>query len=86
MLMNQINQLKKTNRELVSRVKNYKGNDLAEMAIQNNKSDILNEYEHTGDDFLGADFSKLESLAYRLIESVQKYTTEKNNEREWAWV
>ena len=40
--MNQMNQLKKTNRELVSRIKNYKGTDLVELSIQKNKADILN--------------------------------------------
>ena len=41
-LMNKINQLKKINRELVARIKNYKGTDLVELSIQKNKADIMN--------------------------------------------
>ena len=45
-MMNQMNQLKKINRELVGRIKNYKGTDLVELSIQKNKTDILNEFDH----------------------------------------
>lgn len=42
MLTNQLNTLKYTNRQLVARIKTYKGSDLAEIAVHHNKSDILN--------------------------------------------
>lgn len=41
LLMNQMNQLKKVNRELVSRIKNYKGTDLVQISLNKNKADIL---------------------------------------------
>lgn len=41
LLQNQINNLKKINRELVMRIKNYKSTDLVEVSIMNNKTDIL---------------------------------------------
>ena len=46
LMMNQINHLKKTNRELVARIKNYKGTDLVELSIQKNRADIINEFEN----------------------------------------
>ena len=46
LMTNKINHLKKINRELVARIKNYKGTDLVELSIQKNKADIMNEFEH----------------------------------------
>lgn len=47
MLQNQINNLKKINRELVTRIKNYKGTDLVQVSLQANKCDVLfREYNH----------------------------------------
>ena len=43
-----MNNLKKTNRELVARIKNYKGSDLVEISIQHNRGDILNEFDNPG--------------------------------------
>ena len=68
LMMNQINQLKKVNRELVSRIKNYKGTDLVEISINKNKADILKEYDHPPNEEKDEDFSRIESLSFRLCE------------------
>lgn len=49
MMYNQIATLKRINRELVTRIKNYKGTDLVEVSISQNKADVLyKEYDHSG--------------------------------------
>ena len=57
--MNQLNNLKKTNRELVGRIKNYRGSDLVEISVQHNKSDILNEFDNGGSEIEMPDLSKV---------------------------
>ena len=43
LLGNQIRELKRMNRELVLRLKNYKGSDLADIATQLNRQEITKD-------------------------------------------
>lgn len=80
MLQNQMNNLKKINRELVTRIKNYRGTDLVEVSINANKYDVLfKEYDHSikindegeiddANNEKKIDTGKIESIAYRIIQ------------------
>lgn len=74
-LQSQIRNLRDYNRELVLRLKAYKGSELAEMAVQFNKVSILNDYvkEQTQDAESGR--LELESLAYQLLKDLDQYST-----------
>lgn len=85
MLFNQMANLKRINRELVTRIKNYKGTDLVEIAVSSNRSDILfKDYSNPeGEDSIPAvDTSKLESLAFNLLQLLESYLIARNSTKE----
>lgn len=90
-MYNQMATLKRINRELVTRIKNYKGTDLVQVSMSQNKADVLfKEYDHTevvtdqgqgGEYGHNVDLAKFQSLSYRIIQTLDTYINTKTGGR-----
>ena len=69
----------------MTRIKNYKGSDLVDIAVQKNKSDVLNEFDKGGSEEGMPDMGRVETLAYRFVEEIQRYMKAKGSGKEQNW-
>jgi multidrug efflux pump subunit AcrB len=89
-LSNKIKELKRTNRQLVLRLKNYKGTDLVEMAVQQSREEIMKDlYTVDVDQQLAQELNiEMESLLTQLAHKLQTYIERraklKGERMEWS--
>ena len=87
-LGNKIRELKRVNRELVLRLKNYKGTDLVELSLQHNREEIMQDlYTVEAEQQMNQELHvEMESLLAQLAHRLQQYlgARQKGKRMEWT--
>ena len=82
-LNNKIRQLKRLNKELILRIKNYKGSDLVDISVQRNREQITKDlYTVDVEKELSAEMNaEMESLLVQLINKLKSYMDNRVKEK-----